>query len=289
MKPIVVALPLVALLLALHGNAIAKTKAPTFDPPKRYYLALGDSVTYGYQASAFNLPPSAVSTGYVDDFGATLRQLRPRISTVNFGCPGETMASFVTGTCPWTANGHQLHDNFVGSQLEAALIFLRTHHGKVSPITLTLWGNDVAAFVNSCSGDPTCIQNGAPAFVEQFSMNLSAILQSLRVVAPRAEIIVTGGWDSFIGSFNLGDPLFEALNESMEIVAAEHRVRFADPFPVFNPQGDVNAETQAMCLLTLLCTTGDSHPSDTGYKALADIVFEASDYADLLEDSDDGD
>ena len=59
------------------------------------------------------------------------------------------------------------------------------------------------------------------------------------------------------------------------------RARFADPFPVFNPQGDQAAETTAICALTLLCSQGDGHPSDAGYRALARIVWAASGYASL--------
>jgi hypothetical protein len=51
--------------------------------------------------------------------------------------------------------------------------------------------------------------------------------------------------------------------------------------PVFNPQGDLALETATICSLTLLCTEGDSHPSDAGYRAIADLVFEASAYARL--------
>ena len=279
-------LVLAGLLFVFHGNVIAGTEAPKFKPPKSYYLALGDSVTYGYQASKFlaGLPPSGFNTGYVDDFGAQLRQIQPGITTVNYGCPGETTASFITGRCPWTTAGHQLHDNFTGSQLDAAAAFLEAHPGQVSPITITLWGNDVSAFVNSCRGDRICLQNGAPGFLAQVNINFSTILRRLRAFAPNAEIIVTGGWDSFIGSFDFGDPLFEALNASMADAAAGKRARFADPFLVFNPQGDVNAETRAICSLTLLCTNGDSHPSDVGYQALADVVFNVSDYDRLLDE-----
>src|SRR5262249_11314146 len=40
---------------------------PTVVPPKAYYLALGDSVAYGYQQAKVDagLPPSAFDTGYV--------------------------------------------------------------------------------------------------------------------------------------------------------------------------------------------------------------------------------
>jgi hypothetical protein len=55
----------------------ASNPSPKFNPPKTYYLALGDSFTYGYQLAKVlaDLPPSAFDTGYVDDFGARLRQI----------------------------------------------------------------------------------------------------------------------------------------------------------------------------------------------------------------------
>ena len=120
--------------------------------PKQYYLALGDSITYGYQAYKHEagLPPSAFNTGYVDVFAARLREIQPGITVVNYGCPGESTRSFLKGPCPWTEFGEQLHDSFIGSQLDAALSFLRTHPGEVTPITLTLWGNNVREFIADC-------------------------------------------------------------------------------------------------------------------------------------------
>ena len=71
------------------------------------------------------------------------------------------------------------------------------------------------------------------------------------------------------------------LNQEMARTASSERARFASVFPVFNPQGDPAAETAAICTLTLLCTQRDSHPSDAGYQAIADAVFDVSDYARL--------
>jgi lysophospholipase L1-like esterase len=265
--------------------ALAQTPQPIFNPPKSYYLALGDSVTYGFQAWKWRagLPPSAFNTGYVDDFAVRLRQIRPDITIGNYGCPGETTMTFVTGPCGWRESGEQLHDDFSGSQLQAALAFLRAHRGQVSPITLTLWGNDVRLFNDYCKNDPACILGLAPGFIAQLSSNLSTIVEQLRSEAPDAEIIVTGAWDSFLGAFDLADPLFLALNASIAQNTASKRARFADPFPIFNPQGSVDAETQAICTLTLLCTLGDSHPSDAGYQALANVAFDVSGYIRLVD------
>jgi len=279
-------------LLSLTITAISaqtRTAPAIFNPPKSYYLALGDSITYGYQAwkQRAGLPPSGYNTGYVDVFSARLRQIRPRIITVNYGCPGESTDSFLEGSCLWTALGHELHDPFSGTQMQAAVAFLRAHPGEVSPITLNLWGNDLPKLLGPCTLngqiDLTCIRTRAPAVISQVASNVSRILAELRSVAPNAEIIVTGAWDSFVDTLAIADPVFEAFNAAMADAAALSRARFADPFPKFNPQGDQAGEVQSICTLTLLCTAGDSHPSDAGYRALADVVFDASQYNRLLE------
>jgi hypothetical protein len=128
---------LAALALTVGGAAAASASPPPrLTPPKSYYLALGDSIAYGFQTSKAlaGLPPEAFNTGYADLFAARLRQLRPRIATVNYSCPGESTISFLL-PCSWRTSGHALHNDYPGSQLHAALAFLAAHRGKVSPIT----------------------------------------------------------------------------------------------------------------------------------------------------------
>lgn len=277
----------VVLALALLAEAPAAENGPRFSPPKKYYLALGDSHAYGFQESKLGLPPSAFDTGYVDVFAARLRSIRPDIEVVNYGCPGETTASFIAGPCFFTSIGGTLHDAFTGSQLSAAVAFIRANPGRVSPITLNLWGNDLSAFIRTCgfpaATDFACIQAGAPVAISQFASRLSQILAELRDAAPEAEIIITGAYNVFVGAFPLTDPLFFSLTHAMAVVAAQEGAFFADEFPVFNPQGSIAAETAAICTLTLLCTQGDGHPSDAGYQAIASIVWDASGYSRLLE------
>jgi lysophospholipase L1-like esterase len=174
----------------LLASPAAAARPAHFDPPKRYYLALGDSIGYGFQTSKAlaGLPPQAFNTGYVDLLSARLRHLQPGITTVNFSCPGESTLSFTT-PCAWKASGHALHDDYPGSQLDAALAFLTAHRGRVSPVTLSLNGNDITAFLQSCPpGDLACIQDGAPAAIAGYRTRLTAILERLRAAAPDAEI-----------------------------------------------------------------------------------------------------
>src|SRR5579859_4288642 len=145
-----------------HGGGAVQ---PVFARPAHYYLALGDSVAYGIQPDKVNagLPPSKFNTGYVDVFAARMRALTPNLRVVNYGCPGESTSTFIAGRCPWLASGtHRLHDAFGGSQIGAALAFLHRHRGQVSPITLSLGGNDLQAFEDSCHSDLSCVRARAP-------------------------------------------------------------------------------------------------------------------------------
>jgi lysophospholipase L1-like esterase len=270
----------VALVAVLPAAPAAACPPPVFTPPRQYYLALGDSLAFGFSTAKAQagLPASAFDTGYVDVFAARLARLRPGITTVNYGCPGESTVSFLAGPCIWRASGHDLHNDYPGAQIDAAVRFLHAHPGAVSPITLTLWGNDLREFVTACGAQPDCLNAQAPAAIARLATNLTTILTRLRAAAPAAEIIVTGAYSPYLGQYDTADPLIQTMNTALAAAAADTRARFANPFPAFNPQGDPAAETAALCALTLLCTEGDSHPSDAGYRTIADEVFTASGY-----------
>ena len=147
------------------GSTVAADDGGHFNPPKQYYLALGDSEAFGFQDAKFqqeihtnSYDPASFSTGYVDDFAAMLRTIRPHIQMVNFSCPGETSATFIGGNCPFhnTSRPLPLHNNYplVTPQLAAAMDFLRDHRGKVSPITIDIGSNDVQnLFLGTCNKD----------------------------------------------------------------------------------------------------------------------------------------
>jgi hypothetical protein len=112
--------------LAISTGEIAGQAATRFNPPKRYHLALGDSLAFGFQFVKFNanfpsVPASVFATGYVDALAGMLQGIRPDITTVNYGCPGETSSSFIHGGCFYTGAGFPLHDPYDGAQLSAAL------------------------------------------------------------------------------------------------------------------------------------------------------------------------
>jgi lysophospholipase L1-like esterase len=234
------------------------------------YLALGDSDAFGFQfRSYFPGVPASTFTGYAADLHAE----RPALALVNYGCVGESTVSFLQGPCPYKALGQQLHDDYTGSQLKAALAFLLTHPLRSDLITLTLWGNDVNTFVAGCAGDLACVQAGAQAAIAKFSARLTAILASLRIAAgPRATIVLTGPYDPNPQPLaRLTHPLYLALDAAMRTAAARLRVRYAALFSAFDSDA-------ALCNLTLLCSDGDAHPSDAGYRTIADLILDVASF-----------
>src|SRR2546426_3768298 len=91
-----------AVALVLLPSLASAASGPVYQAPQAYYLALGDSIAYGFQPAKARagLPPSRFNTGYVDVFAARLRTIAPKLQVVNYGCPGESTKTFIDGGCP---------------------------------------------------------------------------------------------------------------------------------------------------------------------------------------------
>lgn len=115
------------------------TRASSVVGVKTYYLGLGDSLAFGYQ------PNFDWSHGYVQQWYTNLRTHGSR-SLTNYGCPGETSTSFIYGGCP---NSFLVHNFYAGAQLTAAVNFIKSHAGKVSPVSLDIGANDMLPDINT--------------------------------------------------------------------------------------------------------------------------------------------
>jgi lysophospholipase L1-like esterase len=281
--PLLAAALSVMLLAAPAGARGRQAQRPT--PPRPVYaqtsyLALGDSLAFGYSQAKFNSlypneNPADFETGYVNDFGDILKLFDPGLQIVNDGCPGETTESFIDGPCAYQLE-FPLHHPYSGgpdsSQLSDALAYLRAHPGRVTPITIDIGANDALGLIEGCNKEPACVLAGAPATFAKIGGNLALILGDLRAAAPHAQIIVLGLYNPFGETLAGGDALTAKLNEVMAGDAASVGARFADPLPVFNPPGALEAPT--ICLLTNMCTPlVDIHPTDLGYAVLGGLVL----------------
>lgn len=274
----------IASLLTM-GLAGPTVQAANFDPPKHYYLALGDSLAFGAQLGKFfselasgTYDPASFNTGYVDDFAAKMRTLDPSLETVNLSCPGETTASFA-GTCFFRALGFPIKVNYGGSQEQAALAFLHAHPGQVSPITIDLGLNDAQLPCASptFSVDVSCFRSTMPVALKSVAANLPRILDELHAASPSSEIIVMTYYNPFFVVDPTTDALVESMNSEITGIASARNLRVADIFSAFNGTG---GETSTVCAMTFVCTPPlyDEHPTDAGYGLMADRFWTASGY-----------
>jgi lysophospholipase L1-like esterase len=273
-------LALIAALVALLALDLAPTAGAS--NPHQTYLALGDSLAFGYSQAKFikleqaGEPAPAYGTGYVDDFGRVLHRFQPGVQTVNDGCPGETTDSFIEGPCAYGL-AFPLHHAYSGgplsSQLSDALNVLSAHPNAVTPITLDIGANDALGVIEgTCKLDAKCIEEHAPALFAHVAGNLGLILADLRGAAPHARMIVLGLYNPFGETIPGADALTAKLNEVEASVAAAAGARFADPLPVFNPAGALEQPT--LCALTNICTPlHDIHPTKLGYATLGGLVL----------------
>jgi lysophospholipase L1-like esterase len=262
---------LTALVLAPSAGA-ATTKT---------YLALGDSLAFSYQQATFNAglpnpPQASFDHGYVDDFYLGLKLTGQANKLVNDGCPGETTTSYLNGPCGYQAIGFGLHHPYAGgpfsSQKSDALGYIAAHPGEVKVISVDLGANDALATINGvCNRDPACIAAHAPALFASIAGNLGTVVGQLRAAAPTAKVVVLGLYNPFGTALAGADTLTASLNTVLKGVVTSLGAKFANPFPLFNPGGALEATT--ICAFTNMCTPlVDIHPTDLGYAVLGGVV-----------------
>ncbi len=169
--------------------------APAVVPPRASYLAIGDSIAFGYNinhrswlpdGTSKELPDQAANAiGYPEALVSMLeRDAGRRVTLANTACPGEASGSLVTGrhvddnNCFENRHLYALHseynhadydmrdgtaankENFGSgiSQLNHALDVLRDDPRQVKLVTITAGANDAMRF-----------QNGACNWVQTFS------------------------------------------------------------------------------------------------------------------------
>ncbi|MDE3070602.1 MAG: SGNH/GDSL hydrolase family protein, partial [Acidobacteriota bacterium] len=273
----------------------------------RTYLALGDSLAYGFHEAQFaeqfpHVQPETFDEGYVNDFAGLLGLLHPGIGLINDGCPGETTESMIngsgiTGFCAGGPHGSPFpyvwlhHPYGATSQLGDALAILH-EDPNVSPITLDIGANDALQFLASQCGFPAADHCTEAQFIAEFGHiagNTAYILGQLRAAAPHAQIVLLGLYNPYPGVPSEGaDKLTAGLNKALAAAAASvPGTSFANPEPLFNPSiifgGSETLDYRTICAFTAMCPGGtfnptsphaDIHPTTLGYRVLAaDVAF----------------
>jgi lysophospholipase L1-like esterase len=213
--------------------------------------------------------------GYAEDFAA----MRPGLTLVNFGCPGETTHTMLAGGCPWPGT---LHDSYGGapSQAAAALAFLAAHPGEVSLISVDIGSNDLLALVGACRSAPDpvqCITDGVPATLAALAANYATLLAQVTALAPNAQLVLFDYYNPLALSLPGSDQLVAVAGSVVDQLATRFHAAVADAFTAINHAAGSPAERAFLCTRTWECTSFQNiHPTDLGYRALAIALLAAT-------------
>jgi lysophospholipase L1-like esterase len=246
------------------------------------YLALGDSVAFGY------VPPDAVPApnyrsansfvGYPEDVAQALR-----VGVWNASCPGETTASmFVAGAqsngcenSPGSPIGYRtqfpLHVQYQGTQMEYALKYLAVHRHTVL-VTINIGAND-AFLCEETTADHCTSPAELQALLQEIQANLTAIYTQIRDVAHYQGLLVALTYYSL--SYAPGQTAgTELLNSVIASVTKAFGGKIADGFAAFEgPSLAAGGDPCAAGLLIKLPNgTCNIHPSPAGHLLLAQAI-----------------
>lgn len=237
--------------------------------PKSHYLALGDSLGFGFQ------PDFNFDNGYVDDFYANL-QRHGTNELANMSCPGETSVTFLNGKCPYPFLRKY---PYLGSQLNAALNYLQHNAGTVSPVTLDIGGNDIRGDINSSN----CSINQ-----QQFQTDLATLDANLtKVILPQlhAALLVNGQITGDLVLMNYYDPYQNVCPDSLPLSQAlnQHLANDVSGYgiivDVFSAFGGSKVPNPNICNYTWMCSFfHDIHATDKGYSVIANTFEKGTGY-----------
>ena len=261
-----------------RGNAVSAVT------PGSDYLALGDSVTFGYEESSVIPPPNYSDASSLIGYPAMLGS-ELHLNVANAACPGETSASLIDATvisngCEntlGTPTGYRtsfpLHVNYTGSQLAFAVSYLRSHP-RTRLVSLMIGANDTLVCQETTADHCASELQGVLASIGN---NVTTILSTIRRNAHYRGQIVIVNYYSLDNASAADNAQSEALNSTMDTAARPFGVEIADGFGEWQAASIHSAGNPCTAgLLTQLSTGGCGiHPSFAGQALLAQSVAEA--------------
>lgn len=268
------------------------------------YLALGDSVAFGYNPEA-NPDKIKEFIGYPE-----LISLLP-FPTTNPSCMGETTDSFITFGAPdngcgqWRVDGNAMHVKYDPgqSQLAYAKAFLTKNGKNTATVSVGIGANDLLLLQTRCGGagepptdpgvlqcigsggDPavcvaTCIQTGAPATILSAAQKVGYILGELRSTGYTGQLVVVTYYAlNYADQTDLNLQAIYGLNRALVTVAQTPGLNasVAKGFSTFAALSALKGGDACAAGLLYKMADGscDKHPSALGHAVLAAAVAAA--------------
>jgi lysophospholipase L1-like esterase len=280
------------LLVLLAIALLAPTGAEAKAKPTKYYLALGDSLAWGYEQDAAGKVVRSPNS-YVNQVYKAARKRTKKLKLVNYGCPGENLKTFVDGGCI----GQPLVSTYdTRSQWTKAAAFLKKHRKQTKLITISIGANEFTPCAAGGSIDIACIGLG----VQRLEAGLPAVLKKVRHAAGKKVKIVTHDlYNPYLALALRGGSyatlaygsveIQKGVNATIRAAAKAAKIATASVTTPFQSEDLTDQTTLAgqqvpvavakVCELTQICLPapqGNIHPNDAGYAVIAKAIEKAA-------------
>jgi lysophospholipase L1-like esterase len=263
---------LAAVLLAALGVVTAPAAAPALAADGAGYLALGDSVPFGFHDAApavYAHPGNLV--GYPELLAA-----ETHLRLANASCPGETSGSFLDpasdvyrceGPAGYRTN-YPLHVSYPGSQLAYAVHYLRTTR-DVRLVTLQIGAND-AFRCQDLTADHCSSPAEQQAVFATVHRNVGTILTALRQQGHYRGRVVVVDYYALDYADQPTAQATAALDATIDQAARAGGAHVVSGFRAFQPIAAARGgDSRAAGLVR---PAPDVHPTPSGHEVLEDAV-----------------
>ena len=283
---------LLALSWWVAGLGLAGTaRAAGSLQPSPFVLGMGDSIAWGFQV--FPVDSNTTYPGFVNRFAERLENSPyQKVKAVNYSCNGESTSSLIAGVP--TSSGPQClgkalfgapaHDDYNGTQLDAATTFLRQQAGE-GIVLLNIGANDPLdnPTVAACNFDLDCwtevfqISSVRNEIYTTALSNYKTILSALVAANNHVRILAINAYeldenDPFTTTHILGE-VNTALADAIKAIGSS-RVILVDTTATFTPSAVCEGGLTEWCFDELKYLS--VHPTDAGYAILTDLTCDAS-------------
>ena len=271
------AFALVALLPLVAGHALA-ADPPVYAPvgPGDVYLALGDSLATGYEVVDDGKP------GYPAYLLDYLRQVQPAITLTNLGNSSVTFNGVTSG---------ETSSTFLqpGGQLEAATAFIASERAagrRVSPVTLSIGGNDAVAVI--LPGSTATVTASLTLYRTNLERILDTLVASLAVGGQRTGDLVLMSYYNPYPGLKAASPVPLNANPDLDVPrfnqiiveeAAERGIPIVNAYSAFlGREPQLTNVRFPYNFIGQLDVNFDFHPREAGHRVLARGFAEATGY-----------
>jgi lysophospholipase L1-like esterase len=254
---------------------LAAVPASAHSDARGGYLALGDSVPFGFDPRA----DASDADNFIGYPEIVAKQLH--LADVNAACSGEATGGFLslTGTdnvCRPYRSAYPLHVEYSGTQMAFATGYLRSHR-NTRLVTLTLGANDLFRWQKDCEAvppGPTC-SLGFFGVLATMQANLNTILANIRATGYTGLIVAVTYYALDYSPASVAGT--KALNGPMEAAAAAHGVLIASGLDAWAPTaiaaGGSSCTARLLIYYPTISGPCDVHPTPLGRDLLAAKVI----------------